>query len=102
MIIDQNKFLILAIVLFFLGLCGIMLNRKNIIIILMSIELLLLAVNFNFVIFSVILDDMLGQIFAFFVLTIAAAESAIGLAIYVVYFRIRGTVSIEYINLLKG
>lgn len=102
MIIDQNKFLILAVVLFFLGLCGIMLNRKNIIIILMSIELLLLAVNFNFVIFSVILDDMLGQIFAFFVLTIAAAESAIGLAIYVVYFRIRGTVSIEYINLLKG
>lgn len=102
MIIDQNKFLILAVVLFFLGLCGIMLNRKNIIIILMSIELLLLAVNFNFIIFSVILDDMLGQIFAFFVLTIAAAESAIGLAIYVVYFRIRGTVSIEYINLLKG
>lgn len=102
MIIDQNKFLILAVVLFFLGLCGIMLNRKNIIIILMSIELLLLAVNFNFVIFSIMLDDMLGQIFAFFVLTIAAAESAIGLAIYVVYFRIRGTVSIEYVNLLKG
>ena len=68
----------------------------------MSIELILLAVNFNFVAFSVFIDDAVGQIFALFVLTVAAAESAIGLAIYVVYFRIRGTVSIEYINLLKG
>jgi len=102
MVIDQSKFIIIAISLFFVGLCGIMLNRKNIIIILMSIELILLAVNFNFVIFSIFLDDFLGQIFAFFILTVAAAESAIGLAIYVVFFRIRGTVSIEYINLLKG
>jgi NADH-quinone oxidoreductase subunit K len=68
----------------------------------MSIELILLAINFNFVIFSVFLDDFIGQIFAFFILTVAAAESAIGLAIYVIFFRIRGTVSIEYINLLKG
>ena len=79
-----------------------MLNRKNIIIMLMSIELMLLAVNFNFIIFSVFLDDVVGQIFAFFILTIAAAESAIGLAILVIYYRVRGTVSIEYINLLKG
>jgi len=69
---------------------------------LMSIELMLLAVNFNFIIFSVFLDDALGQIFALFILTVAAAESAIGLAILVVYYRIRGTVSIEYINLLKN
>ncbi len=102
MFIDQNKFIVVATLLFFIGLCGIMLNRKNIIIILMSIELILLSVNFNFVVFSVLLNDAVGQIFALFVLTVAAAESAIGLAIYVVYFRIRGTVSIEYINLLKG
>jgi len=69
---------------------------------LMSIELMLLAVNFNFIIFSVFLDDIIGQIFALFILTVAAAESAIGLAILVIYYRIRGTVSIEYINLLKG
>ena len=102
MLIDQSKFLFVAISLFFIGLCGIMLNRKNIIIMLMSIELMLLAVNFNFIIFSVFLDDVVGQIFAFFILTIAAAESAIGLAILVIYYRVRGSVSIEYINLLKG
>lgn len=102
MLIDQSKFLFVAISLFFIGLCGIMLNRKNIILMLMSIELMLLAVNFNFIVFSTFLDDIVGQIFALFVLTVAAAESAIGLAILVVYYRIRGTVSIEYINLLKG
>ena len=69
---------------------------------LMSIELMLLAVNFNFIIFSVFLDDIVGQLFALFILTVAAAESAIGLAILVIYYRIRGTVSIEYINLLKN
>lgn len=79
-----------------------MLNRKNIILMLMSIEILLLSVNFSFVLFSTCMDDFLGQLFAFFILTMAAAESAIGLAIYLVYFRIRGTVSIEFINLLKG
>ena len=68
----------------------------------MSIELMLLAINFNFIVFSIFLDDIVGQIFALFILTVAAAESAIGLAILVVYYRIRGTVSIEYINLLKG
>jgi NADH-quinone oxidoreductase subunit K len=102
MLIDQSNFLIIAILLFFVGLYGIVLNRKNIITMLMSIELMLLAVNFNFIIFSVFLDDVVGQIFALFVLTTAAAESAIGLAILVIYYRIRGTVSIEFINLLKG
>lgn len=102
MLVDQSRYLFVATLLFLIGLCGIMLNRKNIIIMLMSIELMLLAVNFNFIIFSVFLDDIVGQIFAIFVLTVAAAESAIGLAILVIYYRIRGTVSIEYINLLKG
>nr|YP_010835032.1 NADH dehydrogenase subunit 4L [Cryptomonas gyropyrenoidosa]WFQ82707.1 NADH dehydrogenase subunit 4L [Cryptomonas gyropyrenoidosa] len=102
MLIDQSRYLLIATLLFLIGLCGIMLNRKNIIIMLMSIELMLLAINFNFIIFSVFLDDVVGQVFALFVLTIAAAESAIGLAILVIYYRIRGTVSIEYINLLKG
>jgi len=79
-----------------------MLNRRNIIIILMSIELMLLAVNLNFIIYSVFLDDLLGQIFALFVLTVAAAESAIGLAILVVYFRVRGSIAMGTINLMQG
>lgn len=102
MLIDQSKFLFVVTSLFFIGLCGIMLNRKNIILMLMSIELMLLAINLNFIVFSAFLDDIVGQIFALFILTVAAAESAIGLAILVVYYRIRSTVSIEYINLLKG
>ncbi len=102
MFIDQTNFLLISVSLFFIGLSGIMLNKKNIVVMLMSIELVLLSINFNFIIFSVFLDDVLGQIFALFILTVAAAESAIGLAILVVYYRIRGTVSIEYINLLKG
>jgi len=89
-------------VLFLLGLSGIFLNRKNIIILLMSIELMLLSINFNFIIFSVFLDDILGQLFALLVLTVAAAESAIGLAILVIYYRVRGTIAIEFINLMKG
>jgi len=102
MFIDQTKYLIVALVLFLIGLSGIFLNRKNILLLLMSIELMLLAVNFNFIIFSVFLDDILGQLFALLVLTVAAAESAIGLAILVVYYRIRGTIAIEFINLMKG
>lgn len=102
MLIDLCGYLLVAISLFFIGLSGIMLNRKNIILMLMSIELMLLSVNLNFVIFSVFLDDAVGQIFALFILTVAAAESAIGLAILVVYYRIRSTVSVEYINLLKN
>ena len=89
-------------VLFLLGLSGIFLNRKNIIILLMSIELMLLSINFNFIIFSIFLDDILGQLFALLVLTVAAAESAIGLAILVIYYRVRGTIAIEFIDLMKG
>nr|YP_009476711.1 NADH dehydrogenase subunit 4L [Proteomonas sulcata]AVM81204.1 NADH dehydrogenase subunit 4L [Proteomonas sulcata] len=100
--IDQSKYLFVSIVLFLIGVSGIFLNRKNIIILLMSIELMLLSINFNFIIFSVFLDDILGQLFALLILTIAAAESAIGLAILVIYYRVRGTISIELINLMKG
>ena len=102
MFIDQTKYLTVALILFLIGLSGIFLNLKNILLLLMSIELMLLAINFNFIIFSVFLDDVLGQLFALLVLTVAAAESAIGLAILVVYYRIRGTIAIEFINLMKG
>jgi NADH-quinone oxidoreductase subunit K len=94
--------LVVAAILFTLGIFGIFLNRKNVIIILMSIELMLLAVNINLVAFSVELNDMVGQVFALFVLTVAAAEAAIGLAILVVYFRNRGSIAVEDINLMKG
>ena len=100
--ISQTRYLFVAMVLFLLGLSGIFLNRKNIIILLMSIELMLLSINFNFIIFSVFLDDILGQLFSLLVLTVAAAESAIGLAILVIYYRVRGTIAIEFINLMKG
>ena len=96
------NFLTVSMILFLLGIWGIFLNRKNIIIMLMSIELMLLAVNMNFLIFSVFLDDLMGQLFALFVLTVAAAESAIGLALLVVYYRVRGTIAVEFINLMKG
>jgi len=88
--------------LFLLGVWVIFLNRKNIIVMLMSIELMLLAVNFNFLVFSVYVDDLLGQVFSLFILTVAAAESAIGLALLVIYYRARGTVAVEFINLMKG
>jgi NADH-quinone oxidoreductase subunit K len=100
--IGLSHYLSVAAILFTLGIFGIFLNRKNVIIILMSIELILLAVNINFVAFSVFLQDMTGQIFALLVLTVAAAEAAIGLAIIVVYFRNRGTIAVEDINLMKG
>ena len=87
---------------FTLGIFGIFLNRKNVIIILMSVELMLLAVNINFIAFSAHLNDLVGQIFAMFVLTVAAAEAAIGLAILVVYFRNRGSIAVEDINMMKG
>jgi len=95
-------YLIVSSLLFTLGICGIFLNRKNIITILMSIELILLSVNINFVAFSVKLGDLTGQIFAMFVLTVAAAEAAIGLAILVIYFRNRGSIAVEDVNLMKG
>jgi NADH-quinone oxidoreductase subunit K len=102
MTIGLSSYLTVAALLFTIGVLGIFLNRKNIIIILMSVELLLLAVNINFVAFSAALNDMVGQIFAMFVLTVAAAEAAIGLAILVVYFRNRGTIAVEDIHLMKG
>ncbi len=100
--IGLAHYLTLAAILFTLGIFGIFLNRKNVIIILMSIELMLLAVNINLVAFSRFLEDMTGQVFAMFVLTVAAAEAAIGLAILVVYFRNRGSIAVEDINLMKG
>ena len=95
-------YLVLSGLLFTLGICGIFINRKNIITILMSIELILLAVNINFVAFSVQLGDLTGQIFAMFILTVAAAEAAIGLAILVIYFRNRGSIAVEDVNVMKG
>jgi NADH-quinone oxidoreductase subunit K len=95
-------YLSVAAILFALGFFGIFLNRKNVIVILMSVELMLLAVNINFVAFAMELGDLVGQIFAMFVLTVAAAEAAIGLAILVVYFRNRGSIAVEDINLMKG
>ena len=100
--IGLGHYLIVAAILFALGIFGIFLNRKNVIVILMSIELILLAVNINLVAFSVYLNDLVGQIFALFVLAIAAAEAAIGLAIIVVYYRNRGSIAVEDINMMKG
>jgi NADH-quinone oxidoreductase subunit K len=102
MVITLGHYLFVAAVVFTIGVLGIFLNRKNIIIILMSIELILLSVNINFVAFSSFLHDLVGQVFALFVLTVAAAEAAIGLAILVVYFRNRGTIEVEDVNLMKG
>ena len=102
MTIALSHYLTLAAVLFTTGVFGIFLNRKNVIIILMSIELILLAVNINFVAFSTYLNDLSGQIFAMFVLTVAAGEAAIGLAIVVVYSRNRGSIEVDDINLMKG
>ncbi len=100
--IGLTHYLWVAAILFAIGIFGIFLNRKNIIIILMSVELMLLAVNINFVAFSAQLNNLVGQVFAMFVLTVAAAEAAIGLAILVVYFRSRGTIAVEDINTMKG
>ncbi len=100
--IGLGHYLTVAAILFTLGIFGIFLNRKNVIIILMSVELMLLAVNINLVAFSTALGDLVGQVFAIFVLTVAAAEAAIGLAILVVYFRNRGSIAVEDINLMKG
>jgi NADH-quinone oxidoreductase subunit K len=102
MSLNLISYLVVNTIIFLIGVLGLVLNRKNILIILMSIELMLLAINMNFVVFSVHLDDLLGQIFALFVLTVAAAESAIGLAILVVYYRVRGTIAIEKIQIMRG
>ena len=100
--IGLGHFLAVGAVLFVLGVFGIFLNRKNIIVILMAIELILLAVNINLVAFSAYLGDMVGQVFAMFVLTVAAGEAAIGLAILVIYFRNRGSIAVDDINQMKG
>jgi NADH-quinone oxidoreductase subunit K len=102
MTIGLTHYLIVAALLFTIGVFGIFINRKNVIVILMSVELILLAVNINLVAFSAFLGDLTGQVFALFVLTVAAAEAAIGLAILVVYFRNRGTIAVEDINLMRG
>ncbi len=100
--IGLHHYLTVAAVLFTLGVFGIFLNRKNVIIILMSVELILLAVNINLVAFSTHLGDIVGQVFALLVLTVAAAEASIGLAILVVYFRNRGSIAVEDINMMRG
>ena len=100
--IALGHYLTVAAILFVLGIFGIFLNRKNVIIILMSVELMLLAVNINLVAFSTHLGDLMGQIFAMLVLTVAAAEAAIGLAILVVFFRNRGSIAVEDVNMMKG
>ena len=100
--VGLEHYLSVAAGLFVIGIFGLFLNRKNVIILLMSIELMLLAVNINLVAFSTHLQDLVGQIFAMFVLTVAAAEAAIGLAILVVYFRNRGSIAVEDINMMKG
>ncbi|MBM3574228.1 MAG: NADH-quinone oxidoreductase subunit NuoK [Alphaproteobacteria bacterium] len=102
MIIGLTHYLVVGAILFTLGVAGIILNRKNIIVILMSVELILLSVNLNFVAFSRELGDLTGQVFALYVLTVAAAEAAIGLAILVAFYRNRGTIAVEDINSLKG
>jgi NADH-quinone oxidoreductase subunit K len=102
MTIGLGHYLSVAAILFTLGIFGIFINRKNVIVILMSIELILLAVNINLVAFSAHLGDLVGQVFALLVLTVAAAEASIGLAILVVYFRNRGSIAVEDIHLLKG
>ncbi|MCA0425221.1 MAG: NADH-quinone oxidoreductase subunit NuoK [Proteobacteria bacterium] len=100
--IGLTHYLVLSGILFTLGVFGIFINRKNVIVILMSIELILLSVNINFVAFSSFLGDLTGQIFALLILTVAAAEAAIGLAILVVYYRNRGSIAVEDINMMKG
>ncbi len=102
MAVSLGHYLAVSSILLVLGVVGIFLNRKNVIIILMSVELILLAVNLNLVAFSASLGDLVGQIFAMFVLTVAAAEAAIGLAIVVIYFRNRGSIQVEDVNLMKG
>lgn len=102
MIIGLPHYLTVAAILFSLGIFGVFINRKNVIVILMSIELILLAVNLNLVAFSAFLGDLMGQVFALFVLTVAAAEASIGLAILVAFYRNRGSIAVEDVNLMKG
>ena len=100
--IGLTHYLVVAAILFALGVLGVIANRKNLIVMLMAIELILLAVNLNLVAFSAYLHDLVGQVFAMFVLTVAAGEAAIGLAILVIYFRGRGTIAVDDVNRMKG
>ena len=100
--VGLGHYLTLAAIIFVIGIVGIFLNRKNVIIILMSIELILLAVNINLVSFSIYLENLVGQIFTMFILTVAAAEAAVGLAIIVLYYKNKGSINVEQINSLKG
>ena len=100
--IGLGHYLVLGAVIFSLGMIGIFLNRKNVIVILMSIELILLAVNINLVSFSIYLQDLVGQVFTMFILTVAAAEAAVGLAIIVIYYKNKGSIDVEHIDSLKG
>ena len=100
--IGLGHYLTLAAIIFTVGIIGIFLNRKNVIIILMSIELILLAVNINLVSFSIYLQNLVGQVFTMFILTVAAAEAAVGLAIIVIYYKNKGSINVEQINSLKG
>ncbi len=100
--IGLTHYLVVAAILFALGVLGVIANRKNLIVMLMAIELILLAVNLNLVAFSAFLQDLVGQVFAMFVLTVAAGEAAIGLAILVIYFRGRGTIAVDDVNRMKG
>ena len=100
--INQFNFLIVFVLLFLFSVVGIFLNQKNILIMLMSLEIMFLTLSFNFIFLSVFLDDIVGQIFSLLILTVAAAESSIGLAILVVYYRIRNTITVELMNIIKG
>lgn len=100
--IGIEHYLVVGAILFVLGVLGIFLNRKNVIVILMAVELILLAVNINLVAFSAFMNDLVGQVFAMMVLTVAAAEAAIGLAILVIYYRGRGTIAVDDVNRMKG
>jgi NADH-quinone oxidoreductase subunit K len=102
MTVTLSHYLTVAAIIFTIGIFGIFINRKNVIVILMSIELILLAVNINLVAFSAFLNDLVGQIFALLVLTVAAAEASIGLAILVVFYRNRGSIAVEDVNMMKG
>lgn len=100
--IDLIKFLLIFMIVFLIGLWGIFLNRKNILIIILSIELLLLGINLKLITFSIYLNDIVGELFTLFILSVAAAESSIGVALLVSYYRIRGSILIEFVNLMKG
>jgi NADH-quinone oxidoreductase subunit K len=102
MYLGLGNFIIVSVTLFFIGLVGFLVNRKNILLLLLALEIMLLAVNINFVVFSVFLDDLLGQIFTLIVLTVAAAESALGLGILIVYYRVRGGIALDTVQTLRS